>query len=295
MIKSMTGYGKSVATIPGRRLIIEIKSLNSKLLDLTVKSPVWLREKELAVRTRLANQLERGKIDVFITTEITGEEISSTINHTLALHYQKQLRELLTRLNEDYPDGLLPLILKMPDIFQNDHTGVTEEDWNIILEALDLALDGVDQFRIREGHMLELEMAEHTGRILQLLESITPLEEHRVSAMKENLQKALDRLAGNDQVSGGMDRNRFEQELIYYLEKMDFTEEKTRLKQHISYFSETLGSPVSQGKKLSFITQEMGREINTLGSKANDAGIQMIVVQMKDELEKIKEQLANIL
>lgn len=293
MIKSMTGYGKAMAELPGRTLTIEIKSLNSKGLDLNVKLPSWLRDKELDIRTLLTT-LQRGKVDLFVSAESAGDTPSFTLNKRLAHQYHEALKELQREFREENPNGLLPIVMRMPDILQTDREEVDPTHWEIIREKLEEALAAVGQFREAEGTILRSDMENRVSSILSHLASIEPFDEERKDTVRTGLQKALDQfLASNGAAKA--DTNRFEQELIYYLEKMDFTEEKVRLKKHCDYFLETLSSAESQGKKLGFICQEMGREINTLGSKASHAGIQQIVVQMKDELEKIKEQLLNIL
>lgn len=289
----MTGYGKAVAELPGKQITIEIKSLNSKGIDLNMKIPSWFREKELDIRNILSS-LQRGKIDLFISVESTGDTLSYTLNKALAHRYYEALKELQREFREENPEGLLPMVMRMPDILQSDREEIDPGQWKLILSKLEEALVEVERFRELEGKVLEKDMVLRVDTILSLLREIEPFDEERKEFVRNNLQKALDQfLANNGAVRA--DSNRFEQELIYYLEKMDFTEEKVRLRKHCDYFLETLSGGESQGKKLGFICQEIGREINTLGSKASHAGIQQIVVRMKDELEKIKEQLLNIL
>lgn len=288
----MTGYGKSVAEIPGRKLTIEIKTLNSKQLDLNMKIPSYFREKELEVRNYLTQYLERGKIDFFIGTEVTGEILTYSLNHDLAMKYYKELKSLKKEMRDD--SSLLPLVIKMPDVTQTTRDEMNEQEWEAIREGIATAVLQVDEYRVGEGKALEEDMLKRVQSILQLLDSIQPFEKNRMEDLRERLQKDFKNLSG-DFNGSAPDQNRFEHELIYYLEKLDITEEKVRLLKHCQYFLETLSESVSQGKKLGFVTQEMGREINTIGSKASHAGIQKIVVQMKDELEKIKEQLGNIL
>jgi len=295
MIKSMTGYGKTTIDITGRKLTIEIKTLNSKQFDLNLKTPGYFRDKELEVRTLLMQKLDRGKIDFYITTEITGEIMNFSINHDLAKKYHAELKSLQVELKEPLPENLLPLVLKMPEVMQTSSDEMTESNWNAILEGLSGAISLVDSSRMNEGNVLEMDFRKRIDIILNLLQEIEPFETNRIQGIRERMYRDFANLATADLNGSAPDKNRFEQEVIYYLEKLDFTEEKIRLKKHCDYFLETLDEPVSQGKKLGFITQEMGREINTLGSKASDAGIQRIVVQMKDELEKIKEQLGNVL
>ena len=293
MIKSMTGYGKAVAELPGKKITIEIKSLNSKGIDLNVKIPSWFREKELDIRNILST-LQRGKIDLFISFESTGDTLSYTLNKALAHQYYEALKELQREFREENPEGLLPMVMRMPDILESDREEIDPDQWELILSKLEEALGEVEKFRELEGKVLQDDMVPRVDNILALLNAVEPLDEERKELVRNNLQKALDQFLANNNAARA-DSNRFEQELIYYLEKMDFTEEKVRLRKHCDYFLETITGTESQGKKLGFICQEIGREINTLGSKASHAGIQQIVVQMKDELEKIKEQLLNIL
>ena len=294
MIKSMTGYGKAVVETPGRKLIVEIKTLNSKQSDLSLKLPGFFRNKEPEVRTLISQRLERGKIDVFIFTEDSGESSLYSINHSLAKKYHTELKALKKELRDRYSGGLLPLVMKFPDVLQTTREEMTENDWKAILAGINQAVEQVDHFRQEEGKVLEEDILTRVQSILKLLDDIDPHEKQRISDLRERLKKDFLKYSGD--LNGSIpDQNRLEQELIYYFEKLDITEEKVRLLKHCQYFLETLNEDQAQGKKLGFITQEMGREINTLGSKAGDAEIQKIVVQMKDELEKIKEQLGNIL
>jgi uncharacterized protein (TIGR00255 family) len=294
MIKSMTGYGKAVLDITGRKLTIEIKTLNSKQLDLNLKIPGYFRDKEWEVRGLLTQRFERGKIDFFIGTEVTGEMLSYSINRALAKKYFDELKSLATDLHVECPEESLSLILKMPDVMQTSRDELDDHDWVSITGAMHDAIAQADMFRINEGKVLEDDIKCRVQAILQHLKSIEPFETRRIIELREKLLRDFSKYSG-DFTNSAPDQNRFEQELIYYLEKLDITEEKVRLMKHCLYFLETLEEAVSQGKKLGFVTQEMGREINTIGSKASDADIQKIVVQMKDELEKIKEQLGNIL
>ena len=294
MIKSMTGYGKAVLDITGRKLTIEIKTLNSKQLDLNLKIPGYFRDKEWEVRARLTQRFDRGKIDFYIGTEVTGEMLSYSINHALAKKYHEELKTLAHELHEESSSEMLSMVLKMPDVMQTSRDELSDHDWESISLAIEDAVSQTDLFRINEGKVLEEDMTNRVQNILQLLDSIEPFEKRRMVDVRERLLRDFAKYTG-DFNGSAPDQNRFEQELIYYLEKLDITEEKVRLTKHCRYFLDTLKEPVSQGKKLGFVTQEMGREINTIGSKASDAEIQVIVVQMKDELEKIKEQLGNIL
>ncbi len=293
MIKSMTGYGKAVAELPGKQITIEIKSLNSKGIDLNVKIPSWFREKELDIRNILSS-LQRGKIDLFISVESTGDTPSFKLNKALAHQYFEALKELQREFREENPEGLLPMVMRMPDVLQSDREEIDPTQWEMIRSELEKALAAVEKFRETEGKVLHDDMVKRIDTILSLLDSVEPLDGERKEMVRNNLQKSLDQFLATNGAARA-DSNRFEQELIYYLEKMDFTEEKVRLRKHCDYFLDTLKGSESQGKKLGFVCQEIGREINTLGSKASHAGIQQIVVQMKDELEKIKEQLLNIL
>jgi len=292
MIRSMTGYGKSVVGITGRKLTIEIKSLNSKQFELNMKIPGFLRERELETRNYLNQHLDRGKIDFFIGVETTGELLSFSLNHEVAMQYHKELKSLKKKMRDDSP--LLPIVMKMPEVVQTEKEGTNEQEWAAISDGIAAAVKQVNEYRTGEGAALEEDMLKRVQSILQLLDCIDPFEAGRTEEVRERLQRGFTALSG-DFNGSSPDLNRFEQELIYYIEKLDITEEKVRLLKHCQYFLETLGETIPQGKKLGFVAQEMGREINTIGSKASHAEIQKIVVQMKDELEKIKEQLMNIL
>ena len=292
MIKSMTGFGKAVAEIPGKKLTIEVKTLNSKGLDLNLKIPAWLRVNELEIRNSLAT-LKRGKIELLISSESTGEQIKFSINKPLALKYHQELKALQDDLSEASSEELLPLVLKMPDIYLTSKEEIDSAAWDMVWSEIERAIKEADSCRTNEGSVLEKDILARIEAILTLLKQIEPLENERKERVRLNLRNELDAFSSSNGAPQP-DQNRFEQELIYYLEKMDFTEEKVRLKKHCDYFLQTMNEKESQGKKLGFICQEMGREINTLGSKASHAEIQKIVIQMKDELEKVKEQLLNI-
>jgi uncharacterized protein (TIGR00255 family) len=294
MIKSMTGYGKTSIGISGRNLTIEVKTLNSKQLDLNLKIPGYLKEKEFEIRAMITQKLERGKVDFFIGTEVTGESLSFGINHDLAKKYYAQIKSLSDGLGIETHTDLISLLLRMPDVMETSKDELTENDWTVLCGSIQEALAIADNFRVEEGKILESDMLMRVQSILQHLDAIVPHEKRRITGVRERMLREFSKY-GEDGANPPADQNRFEQELIYYLEKLDITEEKVRLLKHCEYFLETLHEAGSQGKKLGFVTQEMGREINTIGSKANDADIQRIVVQMKDELEKIKEQLGNIL
>lgn len=291
----MTGFGKAYAEIQGRKFIIETRSLNSKQFDFSLKIPGIFRDKEIEVRNLLSQRLERGKIDLYITLESSGDIPNYSINKQVAKKYQEELKGLQAELNEEEMMGLLPLILKLPDVIQSGREVVSEEEWTIVRAGIERSVALLDEFREHEGSILDRDIRSRVDLILSLLASIEPFELKRTMFIREKLRREFKNMIEGDKSSDIIDENRFEQELIFYLERLDITEERVRLKKHCDYFLETLSEQTSQGKKLGFITQEIGREINTIGSKANDADIQKIVVQMKDELEKIKEQLLNIL
>jgi len=294
MIKSMTGYGKAMAEIGDRKLSIEVKSLNSKQLDLALKLPSMFRDKEVEVRNLISQKLERGKVDMFISTEFTGEISGVSINLELAKKYHNELKVLQLELKEDCPEGLLSLIIKMPDVIQSAKDEPNENDWLLVRAGIENALALVEEFRSGEGKILGEDLRKRIESILQYVLEVEPFEQQRINDIREKMIRDFANYKA-DFNGSAPDQNRFEQEMIYYLERLDITEEKIRLKKHSEYFLDTMDEVASQGKKLGFITQEIGREINTLGSKANQADIQKLVVQMKDELEKIKEQLMNIL
>ncbi len=291
MIKSMTGYGKQIIELPAKKITIEIKSLNSKTLDINTKISNGYKVKEFEIRSETGKILERGKIDISLSSENTSDILPYSLNKNLARKYYQELKALSDELGENNFSDFLPIILKMPDVLVTEKEDVDESEWEAIKQCLLDTLNQLDEFRILEGELLKKDIVNRINLILELLKEVEPFEIQRITLLKNRLHKSL----GDITEEVKIDENRFEQEIIYYLEKLDITEEKVRLKKHCDYFLESLEEPVSQGKKLSFITQEIGREINTLGSKANEVNIQKIVVRMKDELEKIKEQLANIL
>jgi uncharacterized protein (TIGR00255 family) len=288
MIQSMTGYGKSVLQLPTKKVTIEIKSLNSKNLDLNVRVPSYYKEKELAVRKKLASSLVRGKVDFSIFVEMTADETSTTINHGVVKQYIEQLRNVVQSGSSDDVE-LLKMAVRMPDALKTDREELDENEWNLINQNVDEAIKEIVQYRIDEAASLEIDFRERITNIKKYLEEVYSFDGDRVENVKIRLQKAIDDLKVET------DQNRFEQELIYYLEKLDINEEKVRLANHLDYFLQTLETPDSNGKKLGFIVQEMGREINTTGSKANFAPMQKAVIQMKNELEQIKEQILNVL
>ena len=288
MIQSMTGYGKAVLQLPTKKVTIEIKSLNSKSLDLNVRIPSHYKEKELAVRKKLASALVRGKVDFSIYIEMTADETSTTVNHRVVKDYIQQLRNVVqTGGNDDVE--LLKMAVRMPDAVTTEREEIDESEFKAIEAAVLEALEEINQFRTDEGEALEKDLKLRVNNIEALLQEVLRIDPERVEAVKERLRKGVADLKEN------VDENRFEQELVYYIEKFDITEEKVRLENHLAYFNESINSQDSNGRKLGFISQEMGREINTIGSKSNYAPMQQLVVQMKDELEKIKEQLLNVL
>jgi uncharacterized protein (TIGR00255 family) len=291
MIKSMTGYGKSVCELRNKKIVIEIKSLNSKQLDINSRIANGLKEKEIEIRNLVSERLQRGKIDLFISVENEGESASYAINKELAKRFYRELLEITAGFDEKGSSDYLNVVMRMPDVLVPEKDEISVEEWDRMLLAIQDALNDVESFRLSEGGSIGKELLQRNTRITNLLSEITPFENQRLENLRLKISKDIHDIAKREDI----DENRFEQELIYYLEKLDITEEKFRLAKHCEYFNETLAEPESQGKKLSFILQEMGREINTLGSKANDVSIQKIVVRMKDELEKIKEQLFNIL
>ncbi|OUR93937.1 YicC family protein [Flavobacteriales bacterium 34_180_T64] len=285
MIQSMTGYGKSVIQLPTKKISIEIKSLNSKNLDLNTRMPSLYREKELSIRKLIATKLIRGKIDFSLYMEVTGEETSTQINKTVVNQYIKQLKEVV---NGDETE-LLKMAIRLPDALTTERDEIDEDEWSQIAKEIDSSLEKIYQYRLDEGESLERDFFERVENISNLLDDVIEMDPERIEGVRERLQKGI------ADIKEKVDENRFEQELVYYIEKFDITEEKVRLKNHLDYFLKALKSDDSNGKKLGFIGQEMGREINTIGSKSNYAPMQKLVVQMKDELEKIKEQLLNVL
>ncbi len=287
MIKSMTGFGKYVEEVPNQKISFEIKSLNSKQLDLTLKIPTAFRDKELDLRTMLSPLLQRGKAEGLLTFETDKKTLSSTINKSILKQYLKELRTISEE--EQLPQSdILRIAMKIPDVLNGETSTIDEKTWEAVVNVVLKAVQKFDEFRLHEGQILENDFRQRIEKIQTLLKSIEPYEKQRIirETLKSNLGKLME--------STTIDHNRFEQELFYYLEKLDITEEKVRLQKHCTYFLDTLNEEAA-GKKLGFVTQEIGREINTIGSKANDVNMQKIVVEMKDELEKIKEQIGNIL
>ena len=286
MIQSMTGFGKATLQLQNKKITIEIKSLNSKGLDLSVRMPSAYREMELSLRNEISQKLERGKIDFSIFIENTTEQTTNKVNVSIVKNYIEQLKEVFYDGNDT---ELLKMAIRMPDAMKVEREEIDQNDWIEIQKVIQEGLANILNFREAEGQSLEKEFLLRIGNIRQYMNDALALDPERVQAIKDRLHNAIAELKVN------VDENRFEQELIYYLEKLDITEEKVRLVNHLDYFLETINGKEANGRKLGFITQEMGREINTMGSKSNHAQMQKLVVMMKDELEKIKEQVLNVL
>jgi uncharacterized protein (TIGR00255 family) len=291
MIRSMTGYGKAEITLPDKKVTIEIKRIKSKNNDTYIKLPNAYRSKELELRQIINEKLQRGKIDANIFYELNAGISPATINKELVKSYYLQLKEINKELGVESDENLLSVVMRLPDTIKLEKNEFEETEWLKIKEVVNLAIAQVDAFRVQEGKVLEKDMLVNVENILKGLADVGKYEDARIGKIREKLNSQLQELKIREEV----DKNRFEQELIYYLEKMDVSEEKVRLANHCRYFHETIRNEENAGKKLGFILQEMGREINTLGSKAGDSDMQKIVVNMKDDLEKIKEQILNIL
>ncbi len=292
MILSMTGYGKASLPHDHKKITVELKTLNSKQLDLSVKLPPAFRAMELDIRAMLAKSLHRGKVDLWVQVENVADSGAATINLPALRGYKAQIEEMSRSLDIDEPADWYATLLRLPDVLTNplNEDEASEDECATLDQALCQAVDALNDFRIQEGNRLEIFFRERIDAIGALLDEVEPYEQSRVEKIKERIEDSLAKLPEVE-----VDRNRFEQELIFYIEKLDVTEEKVRLRNHLNYFIETLNDGECQGKKLGFITQEMGREINTLGSKANQAEMQKLVVEMKDNLEQIKEQVLNVL
>jgi uncharacterized protein (TIGR00255 family) len=291
MIKSMTGYGKAIAETPRKKITIEIKSLNSKQFDLNTKLPWLYKEKEPEIRNLISQRLDRGKIDFSIFCDMLDDEVVTVINKSAVRNYYAQFREIAEELKIDLDDQIFTAIMKLPDTLKTEKPEISEEEWALVRTQIIESIIMLDLYRIEEGNSIMKDLKKCIGKILSLLETVETFETGRITKVRERLMTLLEENLSQENI----DKNRFEQELIFYLEKYDINEEKVRLKTHCDYFLETLITPSPNGKILNFITQEIGREINTIGSKANDASIQKLVVMMKDELEKIKEQSLNVL
>ncbi len=287
----MTGYGKSIAETPQKKLTIEIKSLNSKQLDLNSKIPWLYKEKEVEIKSLISQKLERGKIDLSIYCDNLDADTVPSINKAVVKNYYSQLKEIAKELDLDLNEHILPTILRLPEALKTEKNELDEEEWGFVRKQILEAIDMLDIYRLEEGNALEKDIRSNIGRIVSYLQNIESFEEGRITKVREKLLAILN----ENLKSENIDKDRFEQELIFYLEKYDINEEKVRLRKHCEYFLESLDTPSPNGKILNFITQEIGREINTIGSKANNASIQKLVVMMKDDLEKIKEQTLNVL
>ena len=291
MIRSMTGYGKAECELALKKITIEVKSLNSKQLDLNTRTPGVYREKEIEIRREISDKLIRGKVDFSLYSESLGVESNSAINNPMVKSYFAQLSELSNELGLPVNEHILPIIMQLPDVVKTTRDEPDENEWKIVIATIREALTALDNFRLQEGLSLRKDIITNLNTITTLLEQIAPYELERTAKVKERILDGLKELSSPE----GVDHNRLEQEMIFYLEKLDINEEKVRLGNHCSYFIETLELDEPVGKKLGFIAQEIGREINTLGSKANHTEMQKLVIGMKDALEKIKEQLLNAL
>ncbi len=286
MVESMTGFGKTVIQLPTKKITIEIKSLNSKNLDLNTRISSAYREKEFALRNQISKEIERGKVDFSIFSEITAEETASKVNAPIVKGYIKQMQEILPDAD---PTELMKMAVRMPDSLKVEREEAEPSEWAEVQQAVNKAIKTFKSFRKSEGEVLQADFEQRIEKIRSLMTQTVSLDKERIQTVKTRLKEALNSLKVT------IDENRFEQELIYYLEKYDITEEKIRLENHLNYFMQTMTTETSVGRKLGFITQEIGREINTMGSKSNHSEMQQLVVQMKDELEKIKEQVLNVL
>ncbi|MCD7935698.1 MAG: YicC family protein [Tannerellaceae bacterium] len=290
MIQSMTGFGKVTAELPSKKVTIEIKALNSKQLDLSARIPAVYKEMEMQIRSQLLRSLERGKIELTISLEYIGKDTPTHINQTAVENYYAQIKEISEKLNIPVPTDWFQTLLRLPDTIKSEAGQVDEVEWKEVEKAIENAVSQLHDFRKQEGAMLEALFCQKIENISNLLKEIEKYEGERIEKIKARIMDNLEKVVATD-----YDKNRFEQEMIYYIEKLDVNEEKSRLDNHLKYFISTMQSGSSQGKKLGFIVQEIGREINTLGSKSNHVIMQQIVVRMKDELEQIKEQVLNVL
>lgn len=290
MIKSMTGFGKGEATLPSKKITVEVRSLNSKQLDLSVRMPAVYRQKEFEMRSVAAATIQRGKADITVTVENTSVSTSAMVNKEIFGEYIRQVNEALTfsGLSADY-DAIVPAVLRMPDVVSTQAENLTDQESAALMEALEQALKQFNSFREQEGATLITDLLRRVDLIEDYKRQVEPFEATRAETIKNRIRENL------AQLKVDIDTNRLEQEMIFYIEKLDITEEKVRLSNHCNYFREVAAQEEAPGRKLGFIAQEMGREINTLGSKSNEANMQILVVKMKDELEKIKEQVLNIL
>ena len=292
MLLSMTGYGKASCEYANRKITVEVKSLNSKQMDINTRIAAVYRDKELEIRNLVAQQLERGKVDFTLTVEEKGAS-GTLINQAVVANYYQQLQQVADNLHIAMPENILDTIMKLPDALKTDNATTSDDEWQAVQQVVLAALDQLTAFRTQEGRALQQMFDKKLERIGALLAEVEPFEKGRVQKIRDNIEKSLQDLSSDKKID--IDRNRFEQEMIFYIEKLDINEEKVRLRNHLKYFAETMQTEHAAGKKLGFIAQEMGREINTLGSKSNQSEMQIIVVKMKDELEQIKEQVLNVL
>lgn len=291
MIQSMTGYGKATVSFGEKKIHVEIKSLNSKALDLSVRIAPLYREKEMEIRNLISKSLERGKVDFSLWIEKEASEAATPINAALMNAYYEQFKQITATTDIPMPEDLFTTLLRMPDVMTKvDIQELDDEEWQVVHQAIEEAINQLVDFRKQEGIALAKKFEEKLNNIGNLMKDIEPYEMERVTKIRERITEALEKTLSVD-----YDKNRLEQELIFYIEKLDINEEKQRLANHLNYFRETMNEGHGQGKKLGFIAQEMGREINTTGSKSNHAEMQNIVVRMKDELEQIKEQVLNVM
>ena len=291
MIRSMTGFGKAEFEVGNKKITLEIKSLNSKQLDINTRVPAMYREKDLEIRKLISEMVIRGKVDFAIYLDNLGTESTSRVNAAIIKDYYKQLKTVYKELGLEINEDAIQSIMRLPETVKMVYDELDETEWLVVRQNLVATLEELNRFRDQEGLSLQVDIENSIQNILDLLKQAEPFENQRMENVKAKIMDSLDAL----QLNGNIDKNRFEQELIYYMEKLDINEEKVRLTNHCSYFTETMAESEPSGRKLGFIAQEIGREINTLGSKANESNLQRIVVQMKDNLEKIKEQVLNVL
>lgn len=291
MIRSMTGFGSASIQVGNKTITAEVKSVNSKYFDLSLRLPAAFRDKELELRTELNRTIERGKVECIITLESPEVQRKATFNVELIKSYHEELTAIQKQLKIKEAPDVFRILLNLPDVMTTEKNGASEEDWIALQKAISQACAAFDNFRKKEGKALSRDLEERVHAIVANMEKLDPFEKARMDSVRKRLQSSLEEFVQVQDI----DRNRFEQELIYYLEKLDITEEKVRLTSHCDFFLKTMREEGSSGKKLSFIAQEIGREVNTMGSKSNDAEMQRIVVAMKDDLEKIKEQVLNII
>ncbi|MDP2338894.1 MAG: YicC/YloC family endoribonuclease [Bacteroidota bacterium] len=291
MIRSMTGFGKTEFELGNKKYTLEIKSLNSKQLDINTRIPALYRQKDIEIRRLMSEMLTRGKVDFALYLDNLGSESTTKINAAIIKDYYRQLSEVHQELGLEVNETIMHSIMRLPDTVKMTYEELDESEWLVVRENLIKTLEELNRFRDQEGLALKADIVANIANILDLLKQVEPFETRRMENVKTKIKESLDAL----QLNGNVDKNRFEQELIYYMEKLDINEEKVRLANHCSYFTETMEEEEASGRKLGFIAQEIGREINTLGSKANESNLQRIVVQMKDNLEKIKEQVLNVL